>query len=182
MKTKAQLQIETQTPIEINPDSIYQPIERPEKKFSKLQVSRTLEAALPFASKPKVQTKRKKKSYISKRAVSGKKTKYDCQSCILSFFSPLIKVIFFQRRNISQVVMDASEKKKYSFIQAVNTIRNDKVIKRKQKNAERFAEKEKKNAKNEEKFAAIRKANKKREYRAEGKRDAVRMAKKLRGE
>lgn len=142
MKTKAQLQIETQTPIEINPDSIYQPIERPEKKFSKLQVSRTLEAALPFASKPKVQTKRKKKSYISKRAV----------------------------------VMDASEKKKYSFIQAVNTIRNDKVIKRKQKNAERFAEKEKKNAKNEEKFAAIRKANKKREYRAEGKRDAVRMA------
>ena len=39
MKTKAQLQIETQTPIEVNPDSIYQPIERPEKKFSKLQVS-----------------------------------------------------------------------------------------------------------------------------------------------
>lgn len=70
MKNKAQLQIETDTPIEVNPDSIYKPIERPERKFNKLYVPKRLEAALPYASKPKNDTKRKKKSYVSKRAVS----------------------------------------------------------------------------------------------------------------
>ena len=78
--------------------------------------------------------------------------------------------------------MDASEKKKYSFIQAINTIRNEKVVKRKECNARRLQKREKTNLKNEEKFAGIKKANKKREYRAEGKRDASRAAKKLRGE
>lgn len=70
MKPKAQLQIETQTPIEVNPDSIYKPIVRKEKKFNKLFVPKSLEEALPYASKPKEETKRKKKSYVSKRAVS----------------------------------------------------------------------------------------------------------------
>ena len=78
--------------------------------------------------------------------------------------------------------MDASEKKKHTFIQAINTIRNEKVSKRKQKNTERFLAKAKMNAKNDERLAVIRKANKKREYRAEGKQDAIRKAKKLRGE
>ncbi len=71
MKPKSQLQIETQTPIEVNPDSIYKPIERTEKKFNKLFVPKKLEASLPYASKHKDEKKRKKKSYISSRAVSS---------------------------------------------------------------------------------------------------------------
>jgi len=70
MKTKAQLQIETNTPIEVKPDSIYKPIDRPEKRFNKLYLPKKLEASLPYANKPKNEVKRKKKSYVSKRAVS----------------------------------------------------------------------------------------------------------------
>ncbi len=147
MKPKAQLQIETNTPIEVNPDSIYKPIERTQKKFNKLHVPKKLEAALPFASKPKDEKKRKKKSYVSKRAV----------------------------------VMDADEKKKYTFLQAVNTIRNEKVTKRKESNARRQVERAKENAKKEELIAAARKANLKRKYRSEGKIQAARERKRLHG-
>jgi len=148
MKPKAQLQIETQTPIKVNPDSIYKPIVRTEKKFNKLFVPKRLEAALPFASKPKNETKRKKKSYVSKRAV----------------------------------VMDADEKKKHSFLQAVNTIRNEKVAKKRVSNAKRRVEKAKVNAKKTEAMAEVRKVNLKKRYRAEGKIEAARERKKLRGE
>ena len=60
MKSKAQLQIETNTPIEVNPDSIYKPIEREEHQFKKLFIPKKLEAALPYANKPKDQLKRNK--------------------------------------------------------------------------------------------------------------------------
>ena len=145
MKAKAQLQLETNTPIEVNPDSIYKPIERPERKFSKLRVPKKLEEALPYASKPKDETKKKRKGYVAKRAV----------------------------------VMDSSEKKKYTFLQALSTIRNEKVKLRKEKKAERMLNVAKKNAKQDEARAAISRANKKRQYRAEGKRDKVREAKRI---
>jgi ribosome biogenesis protein BMS1 len=70
MKPKAQLQVETRTPIEVKADSIYKPIVRPEKKFNKLFIPKKLEASLPYKSKHKNDTKRKKKSYATKRAVS----------------------------------------------------------------------------------------------------------------
>mmetsp|Transcript_24553 Transcript_24553/g.36613 ORF Transcript_24553/g.36613 Transcript_24553/m.36613 type:complete len:1220 (-) Transcript_24553:1727-5386(-) len=148
MKPKAQLQIETATPIEVNTDSIYKPIDRPEKKFNKLHVPKSLEAAMPFANKQKDETKRKKKSYVSKRAV----------------------------------VMDKDEKKKYTFLQALSTIRNEKVTKKRAKNAEKRIEKAKQDAKKEEKLEAIRKVQQKRKYRTEGKLATAREAKRLRGE
>ena len=147
MKPKADLQIETNTPIVVNPDSIYKPITRPEKKFNKLFVPKRLEAALPYASKQKNETKRKKKSYVSKRAI----------------------------------VMDTQEKKKYAFMQAINTIRNEKVEKKKTKNAERRHEKAKQDAKKNEKIDEARKIRKKREYRKDGKIEAARERKRLRG-
>ncbi|GKY93258.1 hypothetical protein MPSEU_000293400 [Mayamaea pseudoterrestris] len=146
MKPKAQLQIETDTPIEVNPDSIYKPIERPEKKKTKLFVPKKLEEALPYASKPKDATKRKKKGYLSKRAV----------------------------------VLEPEERKKVTFIQALNTIRKEKVKIRKEKKDEKRADKEKENAKKDAAIQAARKVNKKREYRAEGKRDKLREAKRQR--
>lgn len=147
MKPKAQLHVETETPIEVNPDSIYKPIERKERVFNKLHVPKSVEAALPFSSKHKDEKKRRKKSYESKRAV----------------------------------VMEADEKKKYTFLQSVNTIRNEKRAKRKVKNAERRVEKAKESAKLEEKLEASRKARKRAHYRAEGKIDAAREQKRLRG-
>ena len=78
--------------------------------------------------------------------------------------------------------MDSSEKKKYTFLQAVNTIRNEKVAKKKEANTKRRIERAKVNARKEEKIAAARKVNMKRKYRAEGKIEAARERKKLRGE
>lgn len=147
MKNKAQLHVETKTPIEVNPDSIYKPIERKERTFNTLRIPKTLEGALPFSSKHKDEKKRKKKSYVSKRAV----------------------------------VMEADEKKKYTFVQAVNTIRNEKKAKRKEKNAERRLVKAKEFAKTEEKLEGIRKARKRQHFRAEGKVEAARERKRIRG-
>jgi ribosome biogenesis protein BMS1 len=145
MKSKAQLMVETETPIEVNPDSIYMPIERVERPFKKLFVPKRLEEALPYASKPKNDTKRSRQSYVSKRAV----------------------------------VMEKDERKKLSFIQALNTIRNEKVSLRKQKKVEKSAEKAKKNAKTDAIIAEARKIKKKRQYRNEGKKDAIRERKRL---
>mmetsp|Transcript_24586 Transcript_24586/g.51966 ORF Transcript_24586/g.51966 Transcript_24586/m.51966 type:complete len:1176 (+) Transcript_24586:155-3682(+) len=143
MRNKALMQLETGTPIEVNPDSIYKPIERPERKFRKLRVPKKLETGLPFASKPKDEPKKRRGGYLEKRAV----------------------------------VMEKSEKKKFTFLQAVNTIRNDKVKARKEKKRESKIEKTKKNAKKEMALAASRKVNKKRQYRAEGKREKMQDAK-----
>lgn len=144
MKPKALLQLETNTPIEVNPDSIYKPIERPERRFNKLTIPKKLEEALPYANKPKDQTK-KRKGYLAKRAV----------------------------------MLEPEERKKVAFIQALNTIRKEKVAIRKQKNEERKLQKSKENQKKEDAIEAARKANKKRQYRAEGKREKIREAKKL---
>jgi ribosome biogenesis protein BMS1 len=78
--------------------------------------------------------------------------------------------------------MDTNEKKRYTFLQALNTIRNDKVAKRQESKEKSLKEKEKLNAGREAKFEAARKANLKRKYRAEGKKDAARQWKKTRGE
>jgi ribosome biogenesis protein BMS1 len=146
VKPRAQLQIETNTPIEVKPDSIYKPIERPERNFQKLKVPKRLEEALPFASKPKNETARKNKGYLGKRAV----------------------------------VMEADERKKVTFMQALNTIRKEKIGIRRAKNEERKVTKAKQNEKKEEAMAAARKVNKKRQYRAEGKQEKFREQKKTR--
>jgi len=144
-RPKAQLQIERETPIEVNPDSIYKLIKRHERKFNKLHVPKSLESALPYASKPKL-AKKKGKGYATKRAV----------------------------------VLDKSEKKKISFINTINTIRNDKIVTRKERKKDTSAQRVKANAKKGEILEEIRKAKKKRSYRAMGKREAVSEGKRLR--
>ena len=113
--------------------------------FNALRIPKKLEEALPFASKPKNETKRKGKGYVTGRAV----------------------------------IMDTAEKKKYTFLQALNTIRNDKVKIRRQKKEERKLESSKKNAKKEEALNEIRKVKRKMKFRADGKRDKQREAKRL---
>jgi ribosome biogenesis protein BMS1 len=136
MKTKAQLQLETQTPIEVNPDSIYVPIERPERRFKKLKVPKRLEEALPYATKPKDEKKRRKNGYLSKRKV---------------------------------VVLDPEERKKLTFLQALNTIRREKASLRKTRKGEKRQEKEKKESKVNEAKMEAHKLNLKRKHRTQGR-------------
>lgn len=142
------LQIETKTPIQVNPDSIYKPIERPERIRTKLVIPKRLEEALPYAKKPKDNLKRKNKGYVAKRGV----------------------------------IMESDERKKVSFIQALNTLRKEKQAFRKTKKLERRRDKANETAKKEMKLEAARKATKKRQYREDGKRDKQSASKRMKKE
>ena len=77
---------------------------------------------------------------------------------------------------------EKDEKKKYTFMQALNTIKNDKVKKRKEKNTERMAAKAKERAKVDEFFKESMAAKNKKRHRNEGKESKAREQKKSRGE
>ena len=53
----------------VNINSIYRKIERPARNFNPLVVPKKLQAALPFASKPKLTAPQTKKTYLQKRAI-----------------------------------------------------------------------------------------------------------------
>lgn len=55
------------TPLAVN--STYKPIERPARRFNALKVPKKLQAALPYASKPKLMKPQSKQTYMQKRAV-----------------------------------------------------------------------------------------------------------------
>ncbi|KAI0366931.1 DUF663-domain-containing protein [Pilatotrama ljubarskyi] len=55
------------TPTDVN--SLYKPIERPPRRFNPLKVPKKLQAALPYASKPKVMKPQHRQTYMQKRAV-----------------------------------------------------------------------------------------------------------------
>ncbi|POM59373.1 Arf-GAP with GTPase, ANK repeat and PH domain containing hypothetical protein 9 [Phytophthora palmivora] len=70
MKTTYELRKEQKLAVPVNPDSLYKPIVRTERKFSALKVPKKLQANLPFASKPKEDKKKgAKKGYLASRAV-----------------------------------------------------------------------------------------------------------------
>lgn len=55
------------TPVDVN--STYKAIDRPGRRFNPLKVPRKLQAALPYASKPKLMKPQRKQTYMQKRAV-----------------------------------------------------------------------------------------------------------------
>lgn len=69
MRTIAEIRRDNQIPIPVEKDSLYKPIKRVQREFSKIVVPKRLQEALPFASKPKVQSSKNKKSYMAQRAV-----------------------------------------------------------------------------------------------------------------
>ena len=77
--------------------------------------------------------------------------------------------------------METSDKKKHDFLQAVITICNEKVQKKREGDTRRRIEKAKVTARLDEKIEAGRKVHKKKRYRVEGKLDAARERKRLRG-
>jgi len=56
-------------PINFKKDSVYKPIVRTDRQFAKLKIPAKLQAALPFASKPKLKRPVNRKSYLQRRAV-----------------------------------------------------------------------------------------------------------------
>lgn len=71
MRTHKQLRRDKGIALPDRPDSEYKPIERVPRRFNPMHIPTSLQAALPFASKPKQMRARSqgKKSYLSKRAV-----------------------------------------------------------------------------------------------------------------
>eukprot|EP00056_Hartaetosiga_gracilis_P010340 m.152036 g.152036 ORF g.152036 m.152036 type:complete len:172 (-) comp13297_c1_seq6:314-829(-) len=69
MKLVRTLRWENDLPTPIKKDSSYKPIVRKERKFSKLKIPKSIQANLPFTSKPKLEKARQRKSYDQKRAV-----------------------------------------------------------------------------------------------------------------
>lgn len=69
MRTVYQLRKDASVGIPVNKDSLYKPIDREERHFNPLKIPKKLEAKLPFASKPKLDKKRSKATYSTRRAV-----------------------------------------------------------------------------------------------------------------
>ena len=130
------------TPLDIN--STYKKIERPEhRQFNPLRIPKTLQAALPYASKPKMTKAQKKSTYLAKRAV----------------------------------VMEADEKRAVQLLQQMRTVQKEKVAKRREKQSERRAVKQKEGEKDEAIRAEKRKAEMKEVYRSMGQKEAKRQKK-----
>lgn len=69
MKTVAELRRENNLPVPLSKDSLYKPIERKMRKFNPLVIPKSLQGALPFASKPKDIPSRRRPLLESRRAV-----------------------------------------------------------------------------------------------------------------
>lgn len=67
MRSVRELRQERDLTIPVNPDSLYKPIERHEREFSKLRIPKTVEAALPFKLKTKALRPKKRKTLEDKR-------------------------------------------------------------------------------------------------------------------
>ncbi|KAI9254273.1 hypothetical protein BY458DRAFT_579990 [Sporodiniella umbellata] len=135
MRSTGQVRKELSMHAPQNADSIYKPIERKERRFNTLKIPKSIQSELPFASKPKMMTKAKKKSYLNKRAV----------------------------------VLEPEEKKIYTLMQQLNTLRNEKTRKRKVKDNERRDNLEKKKAKVEKTNVEKEKERRKDYFRKEQK-------------
>ncbi|KAL7684327.1 putative ribosome biogenesis protein Bms1/Tsr1 [Plasmopara halstedii] len=75
------------------------------------------------------------------------------------------------------VVLEPEEKKKYTFMLRVNTMRRDREATRKERQSKRNAENLKRKQREEKEFEGVHKAEKKAKYRAEGKEAAYRALK-----
>ncbi|CAG8469399.1 7186_t:CDS:10 [Gigaspora rosea] len=123
--------LDIKTPI--NPDSQYRKIERTSRRFNPLHISKSLQAGLPFASKPKLLKKQSKSTYTQKRAV----------------------------------VLEPQEKKVYSLMQQIQTLKKEKDRIRKIKQSERREVYAKKSAKIEAILAEKEKRERKEYFRKE---------------
>ncbi|TFK62239.1 DUF663-domain-containing protein [Pluteus cervinus] len=146
MRLTGAVRIAQGIPTPLRADSTYKKVERPHRRFNPLIVPKKLQAALPYASKPKLV-----KAQKAKDGVRG---------------------TYMQRR---AVVMEPEEKRAVALMQQMRALRKEKVQKRRDKKEEKREEKKKKEAKEEEKKESKDKERKKEVMKTIGmktKRDA----------
>ncbi|KAK9150616.1 hypothetical protein Syun_008925 [Stephania yunnanensis] len=136
MKTVSELRKENNLPIPVNKDSLYKPIERKPRKFNPLVIPKSLQAALPFASKPKDRPAQKRPPLEQRRAV----------------------------------VREPHERKVHALVQHLQLIRNEKMKKRKIKEAEKRKAHTAEQAKTEEVLRKRRREVRRDKFRIEDKR------------
>lgn len=69
MRSHAEVRAASGLPVPLKRDSLYRTIEREPRRFNPLKIPASLQAALPYKSKPKLTKKQSRKSYEAKRAV-----------------------------------------------------------------------------------------------------------------
>eukprot|EP01135_Chromosphaera_perkinsii_P004300 Nk52_evm12s276 gene=Nk52_evmTU12s276 len=143
MRSVGQIRQEEKIKIPYKHDSKYTPIVRQERRFNSLKIPKALQKDLPFASKPKLPTKRNKPTLTTKRAV----------------------------------LMSSSEKKNYTLLQQLNTLRNEKTAIRKEKNVARMKEKVKQKMIEERKWSDQKKSEKRKFFRDVGQEEKRRAFK-----
>ncbi|CAI2170124.1 17747_t:CDS:10 [Funneliformis geosporum] len=134
MRLTGQIRKELELTPPINPDSQYKKIERKARRFNPLHIPLSLQANLPFASKPKILKKRTKQTYLQKRAV----------------------------------VLEPKEKKMYTLMQQINTLKKEKDRKRKEKQVKKHHEYAKKMAKRDTILAEKDKKERREYFRKQG--------------
>jgi len=140
-------------PQPLNVDSLYTPVVRATRRFNPLQVPKGLEAALPFASKPKDAP-----PTAAKRAAR------------LSRAPRRVR----DRRSETAVVLEPEERKKVALMNVIGAVRKDKEAKRKAANTARRERKAKEAAKEEEKHKRGEANRRKRKYVMDGQQAAKR--------
>ena len=143
MKTVGQLRYEKQLAIPVNVDSLYKPIDRPNRVFNRLNVPKALQAALPFKSKPKIEAPRKRQTLEQRRAV----------------------------------VMEPEEKRLATLVQQLNTIRNDRAVKKREVQAVKRKQRAKDMQKEQEWREKHSKNERKKRYREQGQAEKRKLMK-----
>lgn len=154
MRTVREIREAKQLSIPLNKDSLYTPIERTAPKFAPLKISKKLEGALPYASKPKqFSAKGLKKPRTERKAAVAEER---------------------------AVVLNPEEKAQRKLLQAVYTIRNDRLKRRKAANKVRLEKRQKEIAKAAEKHEKTRSERRKRKFALQGAQE-MRQSKRQRG-
>ncbi len=130
MRTVAQLRREKQVPVPVKQDSEYKDIQRKTRKFNPLQIPRSLQRDLPFASKPKLDQARKstKTTYMQARAVALEPEEKKARALISQLH--LMKNIKEQKRQEQKERRNVSHKRKLDQEAAKHVDRNKEVRKR----------------------------------------------------
>ncbi len=151
VKTTAVLRREHGIPVPISKDSLYKPdaSKREIRRFNPLPVPESLSKALPFANKPKLQAKRRGNT---SSAQGGPKKKYLAQRT---------------------VVLEPRERQKVALMQAISTIRKEKVQIRKTAAARKRDERFKAQERKDKAFAPLTAHRKKIMYREMGQKQAA---------
>lgn len=145
--------------IPVNKDSMYGEVERKDPVFAPLRIPKTLEGALPFASKPKNFAPAARDPNSASSSASERK-----------------RILSAERA----VVMDPQEKREAAVMHAVYTVRRDRAEKRKVASTKRLQKLKKATAKEDAKHEATTKERRKRKYAMDGAA-AARKSKRTRG-